>query len=187
MVIQSGFILKPLRKTHKKGIKMLIDKLRKYLDSKSIQYSVGHHPVAFTAQESAELAHISGKDFAKTVMVRIGGRLSMLVLPAKYQVDFLRLARALGTGDTYLVSEEEFSDEFPDCDIGAMPPFGNLYGMPVYLASSLARNEQITFIAGTHTDTITMDYQDFEFLVKPKVIRFTDRRRRTKRPSLVHI
>lgn len=166
---------------------MLISKLRKYLDEKSIQYSVGNLPAAFTAQESAELAHISGKDFAKTVMVRIGGRLSMLVLPAKYQVDFLRLSRSLGTGDIYLVSEEEFSDEFPDCDIGAMPPFGHLYGIPVYLASSLASNDTITFIAGTHTDTITMDYQDFEFLVKPKVIHFTDRRRRTNKPALVHI
>ena len=166
---------------------MLISKLRKYLDDYSIDYSVGHHPVAFTAQESAKLAHVSGKDFAKTVMVRIAGELSMLVLPAKYHVDFLRLARSLGTGDIYLVSEEEFGDEFPDCEVGAMPPFGNLYGMPVYLASSLAEDEQITFNAGTHTDTITMDYQDFEFLVKPKVMRFTDRRRRARRPSLVHI
>jgi len=166
---------------------MLINKLRKYLDRHSIPYTVGHHPIAFTAQECAQLAHVSGQEFAKTVMVRIAGELSMLVLPAKYHVDFMRLARALGTGDIYLVSEEEFSDVFPDCEIGAVPPFGNLYGIPVYVSISLAEDAQITFNAGTHTDTITMDYQDFECLVKPKVMRFTDRRRRVGRPSLVHI
>ena len=166
---------------------MFIDKLRQYLDHYKVDYTTSSHPLTYTAQETAEASHVSGQNFAKTVMARIDGQLSMLVLPAKYQVDFTRLGEALGTTDIYLVPEEEFSDEFPDCEVGAMPPFGNLYGMPVYIACSLAEDDYITFNAGTHTDTLTLDFEDFELLVKPKIVPLTDRNGSLGAESLAHV
>lgn len=153
----------------------MLDKLRSYLDENEVKYTVVSHSQAYTAQEIAALAHVPGQDLAKTVIVRLDDRLAMMVLPARYNVDFTRLSHALNIGDVYLASEEDFRDAFPECELGAMPPFGNLYGMEVYVAESLSEDEEIFFNAGSHTELIRMNYSDFEKLVQPKVLSFTTR------------
>ena len=124
---------------------------------------------AFTAQEIAASAHIPGRQLAKTVMVTLDGNMAMAVLPATDRVDLRLLKKAAGVKKAKLASEKEFKDLFPDCEIGAMPPFGNLYDLEVYVAASLAKGEEIAFNAGSHTELIKMAYGDFERLVKPKV------------------
>ncbi len=153
----------------------MLDILRSYLDKEEVKYVVASHSRAFTAQEIAALAHIPGKEMAKTVIVRIHDKLAMMVLPASYNVDFTRLSHAIGTGDVYLAAESDFKDKFPDCEVGAMPPFGNLFDMDVYVAQSLTEDEIIFFNAGSHTELVKMNYTDFDRLVQPKVISFTTR------------
>ena len=109
----------------------------------------------------------------KTVMVKINGKMAMAILPASYHVDFNMLKEITGEENLRLASESEFKDMFPDCEVGAMPPFGNLYGMEVYAALSLTDDEEIAFNAGTHTEVIRMEYKDFERLVKPKILKFS--------------
>jgi Ala-tRNA(Pro) deacylase len=140
-----------------------------------VKYTVSSHSQAYTAQEIAALAHIPGQELAKTVIVRLDDRLAMMVLPARYNVDFTRLSHALNIGDVYLASEDDFKDAFPECEIGAMPPFGNLYDMEVDVSESLSEDEEIFFNAGSHTELIKMRYADFERLVEPKVMSFTTR------------
>ncbi|HZH71255.1 MAG TPA: YbaK/EbsC family protein [Mariniphaga sp.] len=152
---------------------MTTQKIKNYLDEKGIEYTVSRHSNAYTAQEVASKAHISGKEFAKTVIITMSNRLVMCVLPASYRVDFNLLKEALGTNDISLATETEFKFIFPDCEIGAMPPFGNLYDMDVYVAESLTNNEKIAFNAGTHTETIKMNYSDFKNLVNPRIIKFS--------------
>ena len=144
-------------------------KLREFLDRNGIKYQVIHHSQAFTAQELAAAMHVSGKEMAKTVVVKSGGAFHMVVLPATRKVDFSALRRELGGKETALATEQEFSDLFPGCEPGAMPPFGNLYELPVIASRSLAEDEEIVFNAGTHTDAIRMHYADFEKLVKPAI------------------
>ncbi len=152
---------------------MPVKKLKEFLDSNAIRYlSITHSPV-YTAQEIAASAHIPGKELAKTVIVKLDGRMAMAVLPAAYKVDFKLLKEVSGVGKAELASEEEFRDMFPECDVGAMPPFGNLYGMDVYVAETLAEYETITFNAGSHTEVIQLDYADFHRLVRPKVMKFS--------------
>lgn len=152
---------------------MPVKKLKEYLDSNKIKYeTIGHSPV-FTAQEIAASAHIPGKELAKTVMVKIDGRMAMAVLPASYRVDFDLLKEAAGAGSVELAGEEDFKNLFPECEIGAMPPFGNLFGMDVYVAASLAEDEDIAFNAGSHSELIRLSYRDFERLVRPKIVRFS--------------
>lgn len=150
---------------------MPVAKLKEYLDQNHVRYVVIIHSRAYTAQEVAASAHIPGKELAKTVVVKIGGKMAMVVLPGSRQVDFKRLREAAGTDHAELASESEFRDLFPDCELGAMPPFGNLYGMDVYVAESLAQDEEIAFNAGTHTELVKLAYKDFERLVKPKMLK----------------
>ncbi len=150
---------------------MPIRKLREFLDENRVKYLTISHSPAYTAQEIAASAHIPGKELAKTVMVRVGGKLAMAVLPAIDLVDFDRLADAVGE-KVELVDEKEFKDAFPGCEVGAMPPFGNLYGFDVYVADSLAEDKQIAFNAGSHTELVRLSFDDFERLVKPRVIAF---------------
>ncbi len=150
---------------------MPIRKLREFLDENKVKYLTISHSPAYTAQEIAASAHIPGKELAKTVMVRVGGKLAMAVLPAIDLVDFDRLADAVGE-KVELVDEKEFKDAFPGCEVGAMPPFGNLYGFDVYVADSLAEDKQIAFNAGSHTELVRLSFDDFERLVKPRVIAF---------------
>jgi Ala-tRNA(Pro) deacylase len=149
---------------------MPVEKLKKCLDDHHIRYVTIRHSPAFTAQEVAASAHIPGKELAKTVVVNLDGELALAVLPASAQVDLDRLKEAAGAQRAELAIESEFRSSFGDCDIGAMPPFGNLYGMEVYVASRLAEDEEIAFNAGTHTELVKMAYKDFEKVVKPKVV-----------------
>jgi Ala-tRNA(Pro) deacylase len=148
-------------------------KLKEFLDSNKIKYVSIKHSSAYTAQEIAANAHIPGKELAKTVIIKINGKMSMAVLPASYKVSFDHLKDALGVSEVRLAYEQEFIDKFPDCEVGAMPPFGNIYGMDVYVAESLAEDEEIAFNACNHTELIKMNFSDFEKLVKPKRIKFS--------------
>jgi len=152
---------------------MIIKKLKEYLDKEGVKYVAISHPPAYTAQEIAHLVHVPGKEMAKTVMISIEGRTAMAVLPASYNINFTHLCGELNSNNVYLEGEEEFKQSFPDCELGAMPPFGNLYDLEVIVAQSLAEDEEIVFNAGTHTDLIKMAYKDFERLVQPKVIAFS--------------
>jgi Ala-tRNA(Pro) deacylase len=147
--------------------------LKDFLDSHNIKYVTITHSPAYTAQEIASLAHIRGDEFAKTVIVRIDGELVMAVLPASYQVDLALLKAAANGKKIALASETDFRDRFPECEIGAMPPLGQLYGMPVFVDDSLTRDKEIAFNAGTHHDLIRLSYADFERLVQPKVASFS--------------
>jgi Ala-tRNA(Pro) deacylase len=146
--------------------------LEDYLRENLIPFETQHHPRAVTAQEVAASEHVPGKMLAKTVMVLADREMVMLALPASYQVDLGKAATALGVKEARLAEEEEFEDTFPDCEIGAMPPFGNLYGVPVYVDETLAEDETIVFRSGTHTDTMSVSYADFERLVEPTIAKF---------------
>jgi Ala-tRNA(Pro) deacylase len=148
-------------------------KLKSFLDENKVKYISIQHSSAYTAQEIAAIAHIPGKDLAKTVIIKIDGKMAMAVLPASYKVSFDNLKDTLGVKEVRLAYEQEFMDKFPDCEVGAMPPFGNLYGMDVYLAESLSEDEEIAFNACSHTELIKMSFIDFERLVKPKRIKFS--------------
>lgn len=147
--------------------------LKEYLDKNKIKYVAIKHSLAFTAQEIAASAHIKGTEMAKTVLIKIDGKMAMFVLPASYKVNFDQLQETLGTKNIRLANEVEFKDKFSDCDVGAMPPFGNLYGLDVYVADILAKDEQIAFNACSHTELIQMAYKDFERLAKPRLIKFS--------------
>ena len=148
-------------------------KLKAFLKQNKVRHVIVKHSSAYTAQEIAAKTHVSGKDFAKTVMIKIDGKMAMAVLPASYQVDFKLLQELFGTYHVALATESEFKDRFPDCEVGAMPPFGNLYDMEVFVAQTLAEDEEISFNAGTHIELIKMKYADFERLVEPRVFRFS--------------
>ncbi len=151
---------------------MPANKVRAFLDSRGVKYVTIRHSPAFTAAEVAASAHVAGRDFAKTVMVWIGGHPAMVVLPASRRIVLHDLRELLESPEARLATEAEFRDDFPDCELGAMPPFGNLYGLPVYVAASLALEKEIAFNAGSHTEIIKMAYADFEDLVKPTVLEF---------------
>jgi Ala-tRNA(Pro) deacylase len=155
---------------------MTLSKLRSFLDSHHIKYLVISHSLAYTAQGVAALAHVSGKKLAKTVIVKIDGVLAMAVIPASFHVDLERMRLLTGAGEVSIASELEFKDAFPDCETGAMPPFGNLYDMPVYADESLGENEEITFTAGTHRELVRMQWDDMLRLVSPTVDQLTYRR-----------
>jgi len=147
-------------------------RLEQLLRENGIPYQMHHHPPAFTAQAVAESEHVSGKMVAKVVMVFRDGVMTMLALPANLRVNFTRAAEALGAKEVRLAHEDEFKAAFPDCDVGAMPPFGNLYGVDTFVDKSLAAPGEIVFNAGTHEDTIHLKYADFERLVHPTVADF---------------
>jgi Ala-tRNA(Pro) deacylase len=148
-------------------------KLKQYLDNEGIKYVSLIHSTAYTAQEVAATTHISGKEMAKTVIVELDGEMAMAVLPANRKIVLQDLREVTGCDQVKFASEDDFKRMFPDCETGAMPPFGNLYGMEVYIAESLTQNDEIAFNAGTHTEVIKMRYEDFERLVHPKVLSFT--------------
>jgi Ala-tRNA(Pro) deacylase len=152
---------------------MQLSKLREFLDSRHIKYLVISHSLAYTAQGIAALTHLSGKKLAKTVIVKIDGILAMAVVPAPAHVDLDSLRALTGARVVELATEREFKDAFPDCETGAMPPFGNLYDMCVYADQSLAEYEDITFTAGTHREVVRMSWDDMERLVNPMVADLT--------------
>lgn len=152
---------------------MVLKKLRECLDSHDVKYTIISHSPAYTAQEIAAAAHISGREVAKTVIVTTENRRVMVVLPASHMIDFRRLSEGLETKKAVLATETEFKDLFEDCEVGAMPPFGNLFGMDVVVSKVLADDEEIAFNAGTHRELVMMAYGDFERLVHPRVLNFT--------------
>lgn len=146
---------------------MPVTRLKEFLDRENVKYvTIGHSP-AFTAQEIAERAHIPGKELAKTVMVKIDGELAMIVVPASDHVKLAHLKEAVGADEVELAGEYEFKERFPDCETGAMPPFGNLYDMKVFVSTALREDDEIAFNAGSHSELIRMAYADFERLVNP--------------------
>jgi Ala-tRNA(Pro) deacylase len=145
-------------------------RLRNYLEN--VRYVHETHRTAYTAQELAQEEHVPGKLIAKTIVVKADDGFAMAVMPATARADFGKLKSALGVKEIRLATELEFTGLFPDCDVGAMPPFGNLYGIPVYVDEALAEDEEIIFNAGTHQDTIRMRYADFARLAQPKVFPF---------------
>jgi Ala-tRNA(Pro) deacylase len=152
---------------------MPVKKLKEFLDQNKIRYiSITHSP-AYTAQEIAAMAHIPGKELAKTVMIKLDNTMGMAVLPANHRVDFDMLKELTGAEFILLATENEFKSLFPGCDPGAMPPFGNLYNMPVYVSEALTKDEEIVFNAGSHTELIKMNYKDFEKLVQPRIMEFS--------------
>jgi Ala-tRNA(Pro) deacylase len=151
----------------------ILTKLRELLEANKVAYSVHSHPTAYTAQEIAALQHVRGGQLVKVVMVRAGGDFIMLALPAERRVDFTRLQAMLGGRDVRLAEESEFRDLFPGSEIGAMPPFGNLYGLPVYADRALEKEPEIVFNAGTHTLTAKMAFRDYIALVQPVMAEFS--------------
>jgi len=146
--------------------------IKEFLDQNHIKYVSIKHSKAFTAQEIAASAHIDGKKIAKTVVLKLDGKLIFAVLPATYKVDFDLLRAALGSENVRLANEQEFKDKCPGCEVGAMPPMGNLFNIDTYVAASLVEDEEIAFNAGNHTELIRMNYTDFENLVQPRLLRF---------------
>jgi Ala-tRNA(Pro) deacylase len=151
---------------------MPLTKLREFLDRHNVKYVTIRHSPAYTAPEIAAAAHVPGNLLAKTVIVRIAGKLAMAVLPASYRVDFDLLREATGANDAALAVEREFVGLFPGCEPGAMPPFGNLYGLDVYVADVLTEDDEIVFNAGTFTELMKLSYRDFARLVEPRVMQF---------------
>jgi Ala-tRNA(Pro) deacylase len=145
-------------------------KVKEFLNARGVAHAVIPHPLAFTATSVAGAAHIRGKELAKTVLVNMDGSLAMAVVPATRRVDLERLRQATGAHHVELAQEREFIGDFPECEPGAMPPFGNLYGMPVFVEPHLAEDDQIAFNAGSHTEVISMAYKDFDRLVHPKLV-----------------
>jgi len=148
-------------------------KLKDFLDQNDILYTSIMHSPAYTAQGIAHSAHISGKEIAKTVIVKVDGAFAMAVMPANRKLVLEILKDKLGAKEAALATESEFANLFPDCEPGAMPPFGNLYGMAAYSCAELERDEEIAFNAGTHSELVRMAYKDFRRLVNPKVVDFT--------------
>ena len=148
-------------------------KLTEFLDSRRIKYVTITHSPAYTAQTIAASAHVPGKELAKTVIVKIDGEFAMVVLPASFRVDLQHLKATTGADAVDLATEAEFKNLFPDCELGAMPPFGNLYDMDVYVAEELAEDEEIAFSAGSHAELVRLSYRDFEQLVQPRITALT--------------
>ena len=152
---------------------MPTEKLKKFLGNHDVKYvSISHTP-AYDAQRIAKSAHIPGKELAKTVIVKINDKFAMAVLPASCRVHLGHFKVAVSASHVELATEAELEDLFPDCESGAMPPFGNLYDMDVYVAEQLTEDDEIAFSAGSHTEVVRMSYEDFERLVMPKITALT--------------
>lgn len=149
---------------------MTLNRLQEFLHTHAVPHHVITHPRAFTAMRTAEAAHVPGRELAKTVVVDLDGRLALAVLPATRQLNLERLRQVSGARSATLAHERDFIADFPECEPGAMPPFGNLFGMPVFVEPHLAEDEQIAFNAGSHTELICMAYKDFERLTHPRLV-----------------
>ena len=152
----------------------IIKKLKELFDDAKVSYEVYNHPLAYTAQEIAQRQHLSGDRIAKVVILKLDGRLVMAVVTGNQKVHLPTVRESLGAYEVRLASEEEFISTFPDCEIGAMPPFGNLFGVIVYVDPAIAKDELIYFNAGNHVQTVRIRYKDFERLVNPQVVRLTE-------------
>jgi len=149
---------------------MAANRLFHYLDEHGVKYVTTRHSPAFTAAEVAVSAHVATRSFAKTVVIKVDDVPAMLVLPANRRILIHELREMLENENVKLATEREMQEYFPDCEVGAMPPLGPLYGLKVHVTAGLTREREITFNAGSHTETVTMAYADFERLVHPAVI-----------------
>lgn len=154
---------------------MLCEKLKQFFDKNEIRYQLISHPTTYTAQLTAASSHVPPEILAKTVMVIVDGKFAMAVVPAPKRVDLTALHTCIGAHTVRLASELEFKEKMPGCDVGAMPPFGNLYGMNVYADEAVASQKEIAFNGGTHTEIVRMSCADFMRLVQPKVMKFAVR------------
>ena len=152
---------------------MIAEKVKDFLDQNRVRYVTIRHSLAYTAQEIAASAHIPGQEVAKTVIIKLDDRMAMAVLPASQRVSLDGIRKLVGSNRVTLAEEVEFKDLFPGCEVGAMPPLGNLYGLDVFVDPSLAEDDEIAFNAGSHTELIRMSYEDFATLVNPKVALIT--------------
>ena len=162
---------------------MPIQQLQDFLDDANVEYMCLTHPPAFTAKELARHVKIAGDKVVKTVIIELDGKMAMLVMPATWRVRWESLSRILDTDFVDLADEQAFQDSFPDCEVGAMPPFGNLFGMTVYCAESLTEQPELAFAAGTHTESLHMKTRDFLNLVQPMVLNRGFVKPGTKKPA----
>jgi len=156
----------------------IIKKLKELFDETKVSYEVYNHPMAYTAQGIAQRQHFSGNEMAKVVMLRADGELVMAVVTGSQKVDLPTVRASLGADEVRLAREDEFYIKFPHCEIGAMPPFGNLFGLPVYMDPAVTKDESIYFNAGNHVQTVRIRYKDFEKLVNPQVVRLTEEKKK---------
>lgn len=156
----------------------ILKKLKVALDEAKVSYEVYNHPLAYTAQEIAAAQHVSGKELAKVVMLLVDGGLIMGVITGNQKIGLNSVKTSLGAQEARLATEDEFTMRFPECEIGAMPPFGNLFGLPVVVDPAVEQDEYIYFNAGNHAQTIHLRYKDFERLVQPRVARLTEERKK---------
>jgi Ala-tRNA(Pro) deacylase len=147
------------------------ERLKFFLEEQHVHYERIPHSLAYTAQEVAARSHVSGKELAKTVIIKLNGRVAMVVTPGHLKINLKALKDALHAEELTLASEHEFQEYFPECEVGAMPPFGNLYDMDVYVTDELTQDEKIAFNAGNHSELIQISYKDYDKLVHPKVVR----------------
>jgi Ala-tRNA(Pro) deacylase len=155
----------------------MLKRLTECLDKNHVKYVVLTHSPAYTASEIAAIAHVPGKEVAKTVIVNIDGKMNMAVLPANSMVDFGVLRKTSSANTVKLATEAEFKEKFPECEVGAMPPLGNLFEMEVIVDRSLTGSHDIIFNAGSHRELIRMAYPDFERLVRPRILSFSEPRK----------
>lgn len=154
---------------------MVVQKLKDFLEANRVHYDIMPHLESHTAQQTAASVHVPGKEMAKTIMIKIDGKTAMAVLPSNFKINFNQLRIALGCQECQLMSESEFSSVFPNCETGAMPPFGVLWNMETYVSESLANNVYITFNAGNHHEAIRMTYMDYAGLVQPTTLKFSEK------------
>ena len=155
----------------------ILRKLKEVLDEANISYEIYHHALAYTAQEVATAQHLSGKEMAKVVMLKVDGNLVMGVIAASHKINLSTVKASLGAKEARLATEDEFSSRFPECEIGAMPPFGNLFGLAVFVDPALEKDEYIYFNAGNHVQTVRLKYQDFARVVKPQTARLVEEKK----------
>lgn len=148
--------------------------IKKYLEENDVPYESLPHTRTYTAQETAERLHVHGWEVAKPVVLDADGELILAVLPAPAQLDIVKVKGATGASHVHVATESQFAEAFPDCDVGAMPPFGPLYHMKVWVDPRLAQQENIVFNAGTHDEAIRMRYKDFLHLVRPTIAELTE-------------
>lgn len=151
---------------------MVPQALEEYLQKSNVWYEVRHHPPTMTAEELAQRENVDGHHVAKTVIMRENSHYYMMVLPASYFVDIREARRLTGHPNLHFASEGELRQIFQDCELGAMPPMGELYHMPVYAESDLSQDDEIEFNAGTHEDAIRMKYADWEKVTHPQKVHF---------------
>ena len=156
----------------------ILKKLKAVLDEAKVPYEVFNHALAYTAQEIAAKQHFSGNEMAKVVMLEVDDELVMGVIAGNHKINPDTVRGSLGASRVRLATEDEFTSLFPECEIGAMPPFGNLFGLKVFVDPALEKDKDIYFNSGNHVQTVRLRYKDFAALVKPRVVRLVNERKK---------